>query len=80
MTIGMIQETYWKKLMVQEKERGNLKEPLEMESRPHSLEHSKECSPFFRTEHFIHFNRRKSEYTGRVIEKMRVLLSGLYFS
>lgn len=76
MTIGMVQETYWKKLMIQEKERGNLKEPLEMESRPHSLE----CSPFFRTEHFILYNRRKSEYTGRVIEKMRVLLSGLYFS
>lgn len=39
MTIGMIQETYWKKVMIQEKERGNLKEPLEMESRPHEKVH-----------------------------------------
>lgn len=35
----MIQETYWKKVMIQEKERGNLKEPLEMESRSHEKVH-----------------------------------------
>lgn len=39
MMIGIIQETHWEKLIMQEKESVNLKEQEEMGSRPHEKVH-----------------------------------------
>lgn len=39
MMTGMIQETHWEKVMMQEKERGNLKGQEKVGSRPHEKAH-----------------------------------------